>query len=403
MYKNNIKILILSLIFSTNLSAQNLVNTFDPEKINHWNIKISTINWESATVKNALDVPYTTFITDFLKGKFNLQVNDSPKRIKAVGYQLSTPKCSKDQCSDFYINFITSASNSFISYNNQNETFSSNFQSGQVLLRLTINNNSEAFLSSSKQDLKNLFIGYHNDYLLLQNDPYLKNLGIRFGIGLDIYQYKLNYNGIQNSTNLIQIQSLVDTSLPPSAPSPIQFRSILTSDLNYLEFALKLKLGVNYSYEFLDRNLIFAGLDFLLGYGAISYKLKELFINLDLLSLLSNTGSSGQTNPLAAFSALPRPRQTDGPAFLEVSGYEYSISYGYKIDEKQIVRIIYKYRQEFHNLKSPKIEPEETINFNAIISGDLTPIVLSQLKPQGLLPNNSDFQREIGIEYMYKF
>ncbi|MFN3247474.1 MAG: hypothetical protein ACK42K_12300, partial [Leptonema sp. (in: bacteria)] len=112
---------------------------------------------------------------------------------------------------------------------------------------------------------------------------------------------------------------------------------------------------------------------------------------------------SGTINPLAISAILPQSKLTDGPAFLEIPGYEYYLSYGYKIDPNQIVRVVYRYKQEYHNLKLPKIEPDENINLSAVSQGDLTPVLLSQIKPTGLLPKNSEFVRELGIEYMYKF
>jgi len=76
------KTLFIFLFFVLSLQAQENApfNNFDIESINHWNFKISTVNWESATIKNALDIPYTTFISDIIKGKYNLFLNDSPKK-----------------------------------------------------------------------------------------------------------------------------------------------------------------------------------------------------------------------------------------------------------------------------------------------------------------------------------
>ncbi len=390
----------LYFMFISNIVAQNPFNPFKPETINHWNLKISTVNWESATVKNALEVPYITFLSDLIKGKYNLILNDSPKKIKGVGYHFSTPTCSNQKCSDFYISLITSSSNYFPTFRNQIETAVTKFQLGSTNQEIRILNSSEGFLSSKKQDLKNLLIGYHNDYFLFQNNPYLKNLGIRFGGGVDIYQYDLISRGIQQFDSLYQ---LIDYNNPSNNQTLLnQFSLLLTNDLNYLEFALKLKLGINYTYEFFEKNLVFIGFDLLYGYGAVSYRLKEKTFNLELINLLNNL-NSGQINPLALNNALPKSKLIDGPAFLEIPGYEYYISYGYRIDEKQIIRVGYKYKQEYHNLRLPKIEPDESINLSAVSTGDLTPLILSEIKPQGLLPKNSEFQRDIGIEYMYRF
>ncbi len=380
-----------------NETANTSFNTFELESIDHWNVKISRVNWESATVKNALEVPYTTFISDYIKSKFNLIINDLPKKIKGVGYQFSMPKCKDQKCSDLYIYLITSKSNNFLSTKQFQESSITTFKTSTDTINTTLLSNGEGYLSSSKQDLKNLFIGYHNDYFLFQNHYYLKNLGFRFGAGVDIYQYKAKINGVENLISFFDEKHQND---PSQNKTSVNFSNIiLKNDLNYIEFALKIKTGVHYLYEFLQRNIIFLGIDIHYGYGAVSYKLKELRINPDFLSLLN----SSTLNPLTLFNALPQSRSTDGPAFLEIPGYEYYLSYGYKIDTKQIVRIIYKYKQEYHNLRSPKIEPDENINLSALSQGDLTPIILSELKPSGLLPNNSEFMREIAIEYMYRF
>jgi len=393
------KRLFIFLFFVLSLQAQENApfNNFDIESINHWNFKISTVNWESATIKNALDIPYTTFISDIIKGKYNLFLNDSPKKIKGVSYQFATPKCSKNQCSDFYINIITSKSNYFPAYKNNIESANTTFKTLSDTITTTIVNNSDGILSSSKQDLKNIFFGYQNDYYLLQNHPYFKNVGFRFGFGLDIYQYKVTISGIE-ALNSLYIE--IHQNDPSQNKTLINTANIyVTNQLDYLEAALKLKAGVNYIYEFLEKNLVFIGIDLHYGYGAVSYKLKENRINTDFINILN----SGTINPLAISSILPQSKLTDGPAFLEIPGYEYYLSYGYKIDPNQIVRVVYRYKQEYHNLKLPKIEPDENINLSAVSQGDLTPVLLSQIKPTGLLPKNSEFIRELGIEYMYKF
>jgi len=391
--------LFIFLFFVLSLQAQENApfNNFDIESINHWNFKISTVNWESATIKNALDIPYTTFISDIIKGKYNLFLNDSPKKIKGVSYQFATPKCSKNQCSDFYINIITSKSNYFPAYKNNIESANTTFKTPTDTITTTIVNNSDGILSSSKQDLKNIFFGYQNDYYLLQNHPYFKNVGFRFGFGLDIYQYKVTISGIEALNSLYIEIHQNDPSQNKTLINPTNI--YVTNQLDYLEAALKLKAGVNYIYEFLEKNLVFIGIDLHYGYGAVSYKLKENRINTDFINILN----SGTINPLAISSILPQSKLTDGPAFLEIPGYEYYLSYGYKIDPNQIVRVVYRYKQEYHNLKLPKIEPDENINLSAVSQGDLTPVLLSQIKPTGLLPKNSEFIRELGIEYMYKF
>jgi hypothetical protein len=393
------KRLFIFLFFVLSLQAQENApfNNFDIESINHWNFKISTVNWESATIKNALDIPYTTFISDIIKGKYNLFLNDSPKKIKGVSYQFATPKCSKNQCSDFYINIITSKSNYFPAYKNNIESSNTTFKTLSDTITITIVNNSDGILSSSKQDLKNIFFGYQNDYYLLQNHPYFKNVGFRFGFGLDIYQYKATISGIE-ALNSLYIE--IHQNNPSQNKTLVNTANIyVTNQLDYLEAALKLKAGVNYIYEFLEKNLVFIGIDLHYGYGAVSYKLKENRINTDFINILN----SGTINPLAISAILPQSKLTDGPAFLEIPGYEYYLSYGYKIDPNQIVRVVYRYKQEYHNLKLPKIEPDENINLSAVSQGDLTPVLLSQIKPTGLLPKNSEFIRELGIEYMYKF
>lgn len=393
------KTLFIFLFFVLSLQAQENApfNNFDIESINHWNFKISTVNWESATIKNALDIPYTTFISDIIKGKYNLFLNDSPKKIKGVSYQFATPKCSKNQCSDFYINIITSKSNYFPAYKNNIESANTTFKTLTDTITTTIVNNSDGILSSSKQDLKNIFFGYQNDYYLLQNHPYFKNVGFRFGFGLDIYQYKATISGIE-ALNSLYIE--IHQNDPSQNKTLVNTANIyVTNQLDYLEAALKLKAGVNYIYEFLEKNLVFIGIDLHYGYGAVSYKLKENRINTDFINILN----SGTINPLAISAILPQSKLTDGPAFLEIPGYEYYLSYGYKIDPNQIVRVVYRYKQEYHNLKLPKIEPDENINLSAVSQGDLTPVLLSQIKPIGLLPKNSEFIREVGIEYMYKF
>jgi hypothetical protein len=393
------KKLFIFLFFVLSLQAQENApfNNFDIESINHWNFKISTVNWESATIKNALDIPYTTFISDIIKGKYNLFLNDSPKKIKGISYQFATPKCSKNQCSDFYINIITSKSNYFPAYKNNIESANTTFKTLTDTITTTIVNNSDGILSSSKQDLKNIFFGYQNDYYLLQNHPYFKNVGFRFGFGLDIYQYKATISGIE-ALNSLYIE--IHQNNPSQNKTLVNTANIyVTNQLDYLEAALKLKAGVNYIYEFLEKNLVFIGIDLHYGYGAVSYKLKENRINTDFINILN----SGTINPLAISAILPQSKLTDGPAFLEIPGYEYYLSYGYKIDPNQIVRVVYRYKQEYHNLKSPKIEPDENINLSAVSQGDLTPVLLSQIKPTGLLPKNSEFIRELGIEYMYKF
>jgi hypothetical protein len=393
------KTLFIFLFFVLSLQAQENAsfNNFDIESINHWNFKISTVNWESATIKNALDIPYTTFISDIIKGKYNLFLNDSPKNIKGVSYQFATPKCSKNQCSDFYINIITSKSNYFPAYKNKIESANTTFKTLSDTITTTIVNNSDSILSSSKQDLKNIFFGYQNDYYLLQNHPYFKNVGFRFGFGLDIYQYKATIYGIEALNSLYKE---IHQNNPSQNKTLVNTANIyVTNQLDYLEAALKLKAGVNYIYEFLEKNLVFIGIDLHYGYGAVSYKLKENRINTDFINILN----SGTINPLAISAILPQSKLTDGPAFLEIPGYEYYLSYGYKIDPNQIVRVVYRYKQEYHNLKSPKIEPDENINLSAVSQGDLTPVLLSQIKPTGLLPKNSEFIRELGIEYMYKF
>jgi hypothetical protein len=393
------KKLFIFLFFVLSLQAQENApfNNFDIESINHWNFKISTVNWESATIKNALDIPYTTFISDIIKGKYNLFLNDSPKKIKGISYQFATPKCSKNQCSDFYINIITSKSNYFPAYKNNIESANTTFKTLSDTITTSIVNNSDGILSSSKQDLKNIFFGYQNDYYLLQNHPYFKNVGFRFGFGLDIYQYKATISGIE-ALNSLYIE--IHQNDPSQNKTLVNTANIyVTNQLDYLEAALKLKAGVNYIYEFLEKNLVFIGIDLHYGYGAVSYKLKENRINTDFINILN----SGTINPLAISAILPQSKLTDGPAFLEIPGYEYYLSYGYKIDPNQIVRVVYRYKQEYHNLKSPKIEPDENINLSAVSQGDLTPVLLSQIKPTGLLPKNSEFIRELGIEYMYKF
>ena len=393
------KTLFIFLFFVLSLQAQENApfNNFDIESINHWNFKISTVNWESATIKNALDIPYTTFISDIIKGKYNLFLNDSPKKIKGVSYQFATPKCSKNQCSDFYINIITSKSNYFPAYKNNIESANTTFKTLSDTITTTIVNNSDSILSSSKQDLKNIFFGYQNDYYLLQNHPYFKNVGFRFGLGLDIYQYKATISGIEALNSLYKE---IHQNDPSQNKTLVNTANIyVTNQLDYLEAALKLKAGVNYIYEFLEKNLVFIGIDLHYGYGAVSYKLKENRINTDFINILN----SGTINPLAISAILPQSKLTDGPAFLEIPGYEYYLSYGYKIDPNQIVRVVYRYKQEYHNLKLPKIEPDENINLSAVSQGDLTPVLLSQIKPTGLLPKNSEFIRELGIEYMYKF
>jgi hypothetical protein len=393
------KTLFIFLFFVLSLQAQENAsfNNFDIESINHWNFKISTVNWESATIKNALDIPYTTFISDIIKGKYNLFLNDSPKNIKGVSYQFATPKCSKNQCSDFYINIITSKSNYFPAYKNNIESANTTFKTLSDTITTTIVNNSDSILSSSKQDLKNIFFGYQNDYYLLQNHPYFKNVGFRFGFGLDIYQYKATIYGIEALNSLYKE---IHQNNPSQNKTLVNTANIyVTNQLDYLEAALKLKAGVNYIYEFFEKNLVFIGIDLHYGYGAVSYKLKENRINTDFINILN----SGTINPLAISAILPQSKLTDGPAFLEIPGYEYYLSYGYKIDPNQIVRVVYRYKQEYHNLKSPKIEPDENINLSAVSQGDLTPVLLSQIKPTGLLPKNSEFIRELGIEYMYKF
>ncbi|GIX41490.1 MAG: hypothetical protein KatS3mg129_1223 [Leptospiraceae bacterium] len=400
-FKKKILFLVLLLLSYISISAQesvsNAFNPFDIESINHWNLKVSSINWESATIKNALEIPYVTFLSDYVKGKYNLFLNDSPKKIKATGYQFSSPKCYKDKCSDFYISFITSGSNYFPAYKKNIETSITNFKNGTEQIKTTIVNNSEGYLSSSKQDLKNLLINYQNDYYFFQNNPYLKNLGFRFGIGLDIYQYKATISGIEYLYSVYVEEHEINTSQNTTIINTANI--FVTNHLDYLEAALKLKIGLNYIYEFLDRNLIFTGIDLHYGYGAVSYKLKEERINTDFINILN----SGKINPLAISAALPQSRLTDGPAFLEIPGYEYYLSYGYKIDPHQIIRLVYRYKQEYHTLKAPKIEPDENINLAAVSQGDITPFILSEIDPQGLIPSNSEFIREIGIEYMYKF
>jgi len=390
---------LIFLFFVLTLHAQEKTpfNNFDIETINHWNVKISMVNWESATIKNALEVPYITFLSDLIKGKFNLFLNDSPKKIKGVSYQFSTPKCNKNQCSDLYINIITSKSNYFPAYKNNTESAKTTFKTSTDTITTTIVNDSYGILSSSKQDLKNIFLGYHNDYYLFQNHPYFKNIGFRFGFGIDLYQYKATITGIETLNSFYQE---IHQNDPSQNKTLINTANIyVTNQLDYLEAALKLIAGVNYIYEFLERNLVSVGIDLHYGYGAVSYKLKETRFNTDFINILN----SGTINPLAISSALPQSKLTDGPAFLEIPGYEYYLSYGYKIDPNQIVRVVYRYKQEYHNLQSPKIEPDENINLAAVSQGDLTPILLSQIKPAGLLPKNSEFIREIGIEYMYKF
>ncbi len=393
------KISLIFLFFALSLQAQENApfNNFDIETINHWNFKISIVNWESATIKNALEVPYITFLSDLIKSKYNLFINDSPKKIKGISYQFSTPKCNKNQCSDFYISFITTKSNYFPAYKNNVESARTIFQIPNDIITSTIVNNTEGYLSSSNQDLKNIFLSYHNDYYFFQNHPYLKNIGFRFGLGLDLYQYKATIEGIESLNSFYEE---IHQNNPSQNKTLVNTANIyVTNQLDFLEAALKLKVGVNYIFEFLEKNLVFIGIDLHYGYGAVSYKLKENRINTDFVNILN----SGTINPLAISAALPQSRLTDGPAFLEIPGYEYYLSYGYKIDPHQIVRVVYRYKQEYHNLQSPKIEPDENINLAAVSQGDLTPVLLSQIKPTGLLPKNSEFIREIGIEYMYKF
>lgn len=390
-----LKILMLFL-FPISYYTQNW-NTFEPESIDHWNLKISNIQWESATIKNALEIPYTTFISDLYKNRYNLTLHNIPKNIKGIGFQLSTPKCSKEKCSDLYFGILSSKSNSFASLRQFSETAKAKLTSLNGEQTLTNITNSQTIFSSNKQDLKNLYIGYFNDFYFFQNNFYLKNIGIRFGFLLDLYKYQATTSGIENINSIIETQYQNN----PSQNSTNYFSSNLwdNQELDYLEFAFKIKLGINYAYEFLEKNLIFVGIDYHYGYGAVYYKLKEKKLNIDILNLLSST----QNNPLALINATPQSKLTDGPAILEIPGYEANLSYGYKISPNQIVRIIYKYKDEFHNLKFPKIEPDESVNLSALQTGDLTPLLLSELKPIGLLPNSKETIREIGIEYMYKF
>lgn len=391
----NLKILLLFL-FPISYYSQNW-NTFEPESINHWNLKISNIQWESATIKNALEVPYTTFLSDLLKNRYNLTIHNIPNNVKGIGFQLSTPKCSKEKCSDLYFGLLSSKSNSFSSIRQFSEIARAKYTLPADEQTLTNISTSETIFSSNKQDLKNIYIGYFNDLYFFQNNQYFKNFGIRFGFLLDLYNYKVNISGIENLNSLITIEF---KNNPLNNTSNLYFSKLWdTQEINYSEFALKIKVGINYVYEFLEKNLIFFSIDYHYGYGAVSYKLKESKVNIDIFNLLTAT----QNNPLALINALPQSRVTDGPALLEIPGYEINLSYGYKIFPNQIIRIVYKYKDEFHNLKLPKIEPDETVNLSALQTGDLTPLFLSELKPIGLLPNNKETIREIGIEYMYKF
>ncbi|MFN3604293.1 MAG: hypothetical protein ACK4UJ_06265 [Leptonema sp. (in: bacteria)] len=390
------KIGLLFLVFYQSLYAQTF-NSFELESINHWNLKISSVRWESATIRNALEIPYVTFSSDLLKGKYNLLINDSPKAIRGIGIQLSTPKCSKEKCSDLYIQLITSPSDNFLSTRQFSESAKSTFTTITDTQTLTSISTSETLFSTQKQILRNLSIGYSNDYYFLQENTYTKNLGIRFGFSLDTYNYIANTSGIEN-LNSILISEFTNN---PSNNSTNSVSSTIwnRNELNYFEVALKIKIGINYIYEFLEKNLIFLNVDYFYGYGAVSYKLKESKINLDLFNILNSTTN----NPLALLNAIPKSKLTDGPAFLEIPGYEVYISYGYKIMPNQILRIVYKKKEEFHNLRSPKIEPDENINLTALQTADLTPLILSELKPMGLLPNSKEVMRELGIEYMYRF
>ncbi len=388
--------IILLLSSAISLYSQDF-NKFELESLNHWNLKISSIRWESATVRNALEIPYITFLSDLLKNKYNLVVNDIPNQIHGVGYQLSTPKCSKEKCSDLYVQLIVSKSNHFIATREFSEKAEASFNLGSDIQTISNINNSQTIFSSKKQDLKNINLGYLNDYYLLQSNPYTKNIGIRFGFILDAYQYIANIIGTEFFDAILISKFTNNTSL--NSINSIFSTIYNQQELSYLEFALKIKLGINYAYEFLEKNLVFLGLDYHYGYGAVHYELKENIINLDLFNLLQNSS----LNPLALLNAYPKSKLTDGPAFLEIPGYEAFISYGYKIQSNQILRIVYKKKEEYHNLKLPRIEPDEKVNLTAIQTGDLTPLILSEIKPIGLLPNSKDVIREIGIEYMIKF
>jgi hypothetical protein len=402
MYIKKIKVvyLVFLLSFINLLAEENAVNSINPfelESINHWNFKLSSVNWQSATVKNSLEIPYITFISDFVKGKYNLILYDYPKNIKGVSYQFSTPKCYVDKCSDLYFRIIVSTSNYFPAYKQNQEISITNFKTSTDTSTTTIINDSNGVLSSKKQDLKNLVIGYNNDFYFFQKDRYLKNLGIRLGLELDMYQYKATISGLEFLNSLYKEEYQNNPSNNKTINNNANI--FITNNIDYLEAVVKLKVGLNYVYEFLQTNLIFAGIDLHFGYGALSYKLKEERFNTDFINILN----SSQINPLALSATIPQARVTDGPATLQIPGYECYLSYGYKIDPNQIVRVVYRYKQEYHIIKNPKIEPDENINLSAVSQGDLTAFVLSQIEPRGKIPSNSEFMREIGIEYMNKF
>ncbi len=393
-------IVLIHNFLTKNLLGIESFNKYNIEDIDHWVIKISSVKWDSATIKNSLQIPYITLASDIVKGKYNLLINDIPSQIQGKGIELSTPACKENTCSDFNISLYTSGSQYFISYGDKNEISKTTFTAGTNITTYESYINSETIFEPVQQSLNNLFIGYHKDYFWFQNSPYLRNFGIRFGLGLDIYQYKFDSESYSFLQSLLIIDSS-DNSLDSTNNSVQQLYS--KNSLDYIELALQIKLGINYVYEFLEKNLIFFNFDYLYGYGAVSYKLKEYQINLNLPGLLNSLSGNLLANPFLLEKSLPQSKLTDGPSILEITGYKVSLAYAFKIDPKQMVRFGYSYREKTHRLMLPKIEPDETINYSSVLTGDFTPILLSQIKTSGILPKNKDTLRDISIEYMYRF
>ncbi|MCS7204219.1 MAG: hypothetical protein NZ853_00815 [Leptospiraceae bacterium] len=385
--------ILLILLLKTSIIPSEF-NTLNLNSIDHWNIRISDISWESATIRNAFQISYIKLFDNLLKGKVNLSLYTLPTTIKASGFQLSTPECSENQCSDFYIQIHTSGSRQIFGLETVVETFQNNF--GNISVILT--NSKVGFYPSYNQTLNNVSFGYHNDFFLFQENPYLKNIGFRIGLGLDSSQYGYTARGLD--TSVVSLIQITNTNPPTiNASTPILTNSFLEQKLDYTESFLKLRVGINYLLEILGSHQFFFNIDPYIGYGAVSYKRVDRTRNLEIFNLLNNPN----VNFFTISFLLPRSRLTDGPALLEVPGYEASFSYGYKINPKHIVRAVYRYKQETHKLKAPKIEPEENINLTGLLFGDITPILLSELKILSFLPKNKDVVSEVGIEYSFQF
>ncbi|EPG75243.1 hypothetical protein LEP1GSC058_1916 [Leptospira fainei serovar Hurstbridge str. BUT 6] len=362
-------IIIALVSFSATLYAE---EEADQKKLTSIGIRVTEVQVNSATAKNALNMQNSLMINSAIAGVNNIMI-PSASNFRGKGLEWdSSVRHTPLIRSNYLLSYSTLTSGTTILTDIDKYSYSIGYPP------TTIKGQDFTVFDYSKNRLYTTRVNYGADFLIFHDskNPFLENLSLR--AGLEAYENNVTLSSKSNAYISSGTSGAITT-----VKNGIDFTT--PDKLIYRESYLNGTLGFNYSFTFLKINKIDFGVEYFKSIQSSADFKDKSFVIL----------SSGNTS-------IPLPSLQQGIVKTDIRGNRFHLGYSFQVTEALFLRLSYSGAEAMHTVRNSTATNQSGLAL-ALLSGNSAAFLGSILHGLGPYPSSRDMRSQIGFEIGFKY